>query len=140
MSNSSGNFLKILWKKVLARVLAGHFLILIILTRLGSFVNEYSGRFIAWLTSILVLIMCYDVFMRYIFKNTSVWIVELEWHLFALIYLIGAAYTLKHDAHVRVDVFYAKFSPKTQAIINFLGWAYPRSEAMVAEAATLPRP
>ena len=84
-------------------------------------INEWAGRIIAWLTSILVIFMCYDVLMRYFFNQTSIWITELEWHLFALIFLIGAAYTLKHDAHVRVDVFYTKFNPTKKAIINILG-------------------
>jgi TRAP-type mannitol/chloroaromatic compound transport system permease small subunit len=121
MSTYSKSLLQNIWEKVIAKILAGLFLILVILTRLGEFINEHSGRIVSWLTTILVLIMCYDVLMRYAFQNTSVWIVELEWHLFALIFLIGAAYTLKHDAHVRVDVFYAKRSPRTQAIINFVG-------------------
>ena len=46
---------------------------------------------------------------------------ELEWHLFAIIFLVGAAYTLKYDRHVRVDVLYMKFKPKTKAWVNFLG-------------------
>jgi len=45
----------------------------------------------------------------------------LEWHLFAFIFLIGAAYALKHDRHVRVDVFYANFTEKQQAWVNLIG-------------------
>ena len=65
--------------------------------------------------------MCVDVIRRYLFNQTAVWITELEWHLFALIFLIGAGYALKHDKHVRVDLFYAKFSPKQKAWVNLLG-------------------
>jgi TRAP-type mannitol/chloroaromatic compound transport system permease small subunit len=46
---------------------------------------------------------------------------ELEWHCFAIIFLLGAASTLKHDKHVRVDVFYERFSEKKKAIINLTG-------------------
>jgi TRAP-type mannitol/chloroaromatic compound transport system permease small subunit len=46
---------------------------------------------------------------------------ELEWHLFAIIFLLGAAYTLKRDRHVRVDILYLKFSPKTRAWVDLLG-------------------
>ncbi len=46
---------------------------------------------------------------------------ELEWHLFAVMFLIAAAYTLKHDRHVRVDVFYSRFSPRLKAWINLFG-------------------
>lgn len=46
---------------------------------------------------------------------------ELEWHLFAAIFLLGAAYTLQEDKHVRVDVFYHRFSDKTKAWVNLIG-------------------
>ncbi len=65
--------------------------------------------------------MCYDVFMRYFFASSKAWILELEWHLFALIFLLGASYALKEDKHVRVDVFYTNFSVKKKAIVNIMG-------------------
>lgn len=83
--------------------------------------NEKVGYLVSWLTTLLVLIVCYDVFTRYFLKKSSVAVQELEWHVFALIFLLGAAYTLKHDRHVRVDVFYIKFSPWVKAWVNFLG-------------------
>lgn len=83
--------------------------------------NEKLGVFVAWLTTVLVLVVCYDVFTRYFLKRSSVAVQELEWHLFAIIFLVGAGYTLKYDRHVRVDVFYMKFSRKVQAWIDFLG-------------------
>ena len=82
---------------------------------------EWSGRVVSWLTALLVLVICYDVVMRYLFNTTSIAIYELEWHIFALIFLLGAAYALKHNRHVRVDVFYSRFSNKTQAWINLVG-------------------
>ena len=45
----------------------------------------------------------------------------MEWHIFALIFLIGAAYTLKEDGHVRVDVFYSHMNPRNKAIVDLLG-------------------
>ena len=86
-----------------------------------SSLNEIVGRATAWLTTILVVFMCFDVVRRYLFNQTAGWITELEWHLFALIFLLGAGYTLKHDKHVRVDLFYAKFSSKQKAWVNLLG-------------------
>lgn len=83
--------------------------------------NEKIGIFSGWLTTMLVLIVCYDVFTRYVLSSSSVAVQELEWHLFAVIFLFGAAYTFKHDRHVRVDVFYQNFSPKHKAWVNFLG-------------------
>jgi TRAP-type mannitol/chloroaromatic compound transport system permease small subunit len=69
-------------------------------------ISEWLGRATAWLVLAMVLLISYDVAMRYFFHSGSVAIQELEWHLFAVVFLFGAAYTLKHDAHVRVDVFY----------------------------------
>lgn len=83
--------------------------------------NEYVGRSVSWLTTVLVILVCFDVVTRYFFSSTKAWIMELEWHLFALIFLLGAAYTFKNDRHVRVDLFYAKFSPKDKALVNLFG-------------------
>lgn len=85
--------------------------------------TEWSGRSVAWLVLAMVLLICYDVAMRYLFQQGSVALQELEWHLFALIFLLGAAYTLKHDEHVRVDILYQskKLSDKHRAWINILG-------------------
>jgi TRAP-type mannitol/chloroaromatic compound transport system permease small subunit len=84
-------------------------------------VNEVIGKTISWLTSLLVLLIVYDVLMRYGLNQSSVWIAELEWHMFALVFLLGAAYTLKEDQHVRVDVWYARKDKRTQAWMNLLG-------------------
>lgn len=65
--------------------------------------------------------MVIDVAFRYLFNKTSAASFELEWHLFATIFLLGAAYTLQQDKHVRVDVFYTKFSAKGKAWVNLLG-------------------
>ena len=64
------------------------------------------GNAHAWLIITLVLLVGYDVSMRYLFRSGSIGIQELEWHLFSIIFLIGAAYTLKHDEHVRLDILY----------------------------------
>lgn len=83
--------------------------------------NEAVGRGVAWLTTVLVLVIVYDVAARYLFNTSSAGIVELEWHLFSFIFLLGAAYALKHDRHVRVDVFYQNFSLRQKAWVNLVG-------------------
>ncbi len=83
--------------------------------------NEWIGRKVAWLTTLLVVLVCVDVTVRYIFSDTAAWIMELEWHLFSLIFLLGAGYSLKHDRHVRVDLFYTRFSKKNKALTNLVG-------------------
>ncbi len=83
--------------------------------------NERIGDVNSWLTSVLVLVVSYDVIVRYLFGQSSVGLQELEWHIFALIFLLAAAYTLQIDEHVRVDVFYTRFSVKNKAWIDFIG-------------------
>jgi len=85
--------------------------------------SEWSGRIVAWLTLALVLLVSYDVTMRYLFQEGSVALQELEWHLFALIFLLGAAYTLKRDEHVRVDLLYHArwMGERRRAWIDLLG-------------------
>jgi len=84
-------------------------------------VSEIVGHLISWFTTLLVLVVCYDVFTRYILKITDVAIQELEWHIFAIIFLIGSAYTLRHDGHVRVDVIYGRLNRRQKAWIDLLG-------------------
>lgn len=84
-------------------------------------INEWAGKLISWLNVVLVVVICVDVVMRYFFNRSQAWITEFEWHLFALVFLIGASYTLKHNDHVRVDLFYAKMSERKRAIINIGG-------------------
>lgn len=83
--------------------------------------NQAVGKATSWLTVILVGIIIFDVFMRYAFAITSAASFELEWHLFAAIFLLAAGWTFQQDRHVRVDVFYNRFSPKTKAWVNGLG-------------------
>lgn len=83
--------------------------------------NERIGQGTSWLTLLLVLLVCFDVVTRYVLSDTSAWIMELEWHLFSLVFLLGAAYAFKNDRHVRVDLFYAKFSERDKALVNLIG-------------------
>ncbi len=83
--------------------------------------NEWIGKKVSWLTFLLVLLVCFDVVNRYLFSDTKAWVMELEWHLYALIFLFGAAYAFKYDRHVRVDLFYSNFSPRNKAFVNLFG-------------------
>jgi TRAP-type mannitol/chloroaromatic compound transport system permease small subunit len=90
-------------------------------TRAIDSLNEWIGRGVAWISLGLVLVVFVDVVMRYLFKTSFVFTQELEWHLFAFIFLIGAGYTLLKDGHVRVDIFYQRLGYKSRAWINLLG-------------------
>lgn len=83
--------------------------------------NAFIGKSVSWLSLLLVLVIIIDVLMRYLFSVTSSASFELEWHLFAALFLLSAGWTLQQDKHVRVDVFYQKFSDQQKAWVNILG-------------------
>ena len=85
--------------------------------------TEIMGKLVSWLVIILVLLVGYDVAMRYLFQSGSIALQELQWHLFSVIFLVGAAYTLKADEHVRLDVIYRShfLSDKHRAWIDAFG-------------------
>jgi TRAP-type mannitol/chloroaromatic compound transport system permease small subunit len=95
--------------------------VLKILSRWIDITNERIGRAVAWVTSGLVMVVFIDVVMRYLFNTSFVFTQELEWHLFAFIFLMGAGYTLLYDGHVRVDIFYQRLDGKARAWVNLLG-------------------
>jgi len=83
--------------------------------------NNKIGRFVGWLCTFMVLIVFYDTVMRYAFNHGNVALQELEWHVFAVVFLLGGAYTLKEGGHVRVDILFINFSERTKAWVDFLG-------------------
>jgi TRAP-type mannitol/chloroaromatic compound transport system permease small subunit len=91
------------------------------LERIINRIIDVLGLVCVVLMVLLLLNVFYDVVMRYVFNDSSIGMQELEWHLFALVFLLGVAYTLKEDSHVRVDILYEKFSPKKKAILNIVG-------------------
>lgn len=90
------------------------------LTRRIDAVNEWVGRGASWLALLLVVVTTYDVASRYLFRKSFVFIQELEWHLFAILFLIAAGYTHLKGDHVRVDIFYARMSPRNRAWIDLV--------------------
>ena len=84
-------------------------------------VSLFLGRTLAWLTLAMVLVMSSVVFMRYGLGRGSILLQDLVTYLYAAVFLLGAAYALRQDAHVRVDIIYRKRSPTWQAWINLSG-------------------
>lgn len=83
--------------------------------------NQAVGQGVKWLVLLATLISAGNAAMRYGFDLSSNAWLELQWYLFALIFLLGAGYTLKHDGHVRIDVLHGRFSPRARAWIDLLG-------------------
>ena len=83
-------------------------------------VSKYAGFIAAFLGMLLSLLVAYDAGMRYLFSNGSIALQEVEWHLFDILFLLGLSYALKHDKHVRVDIFFERYSKDTRAVVQIL--------------------
>ena len=82
---------------------------------------ERIGRLLAWLNLLMVLVVVTIVVLRYCFAVGSVALQESVSYLHAAIFMLGIAYTLQHNGHVRVDIFYRQASPRRRAMIDLLG-------------------
>lgn len=93
------------------------------LRRALSALSEYTGRAAAWLVPGLMLVVAWDVTMRYVLHSGSIRLQELQWHLFSLVFLLGAAYTLRHDGHVRLDLLYRSrwLDARSRALLDLVG-------------------
>jgi TRAP-type mannitol/chloroaromatic compound transport system permease small subunit len=89
--------------------------------RIIDTLTEISGRMIAWLTVVMVLLTFAIVVLRYGFNLGWIGMQESVLYMHGLVFMLGAAYTLKHDGHVRVDIFYQKFNAKQRAVVNLFG-------------------
>ena len=87
--------------------------------------SEGVGRAVSWLLA-MVLLGSYNAVARYLGRwlgtnlGSNAYL-EAQWYLFSLVFLLGGAYTLRHDAHVRVDVLYGRLSARARAWIDLLG-------------------
>ncbi|MBK8175691.1 MAG: TRAP transporter small permease subunit [Rhodospirillales bacterium] len=83
--------------------------------------NERIGRAVAWLTLAMVLIAFLVVVLRYVFSVGFVWLQESYVWMHGAVFMLGAGYTLLHDGHVRVDIFYREASPRFKAWVDLSG-------------------
>lgn len=95
--------------------------LLLAMTAFVDALSEWTGRAAAWLTLGMVVLTFAVVVLRYFFNIGWVAMQEGVMSMFALVFLLGAAYTLKHDGHVRVDIVYRKLGPRGQAWVDLLG-------------------
>ena len=78
------------------------------------------GKATLYLTLVMIGLVAVNVLLRYAFSFGSVWGQELEWHLLAAVILFGMSYALQRGENVRVDVFYADFTPRTKFVVNLI--------------------
>jgi len=83
--------------------------------------NDFLGRLVASLTLAMVLVTVVIVVLRYGFSIGFIWMQESVRFMHGFVFLLFAAYTLLHNGHVRVDIFYLKMSPKKKAIVDIFG-------------------
>jgi TRAP-type mannitol/chloroaromatic compound transport system permease small subunit len=84
-------------------------------------ISVVSGRLTSWLTVVMVVVTFVIVIMRYVFDAGAVWLQESVVWMHAVVFMIGAAYTLQQDEHVRVDIFYRTMSERRRAWVDLLG-------------------
>lgn len=82
------------------------------------------GSIVSWFAFLLVLVICLDVFTRYFLGFSSSIAIELEWHIFSLLFLLTSAYALKHQRHVRVDIWYHKTTERNRQWVNVFGYVF----------------
>ncbi|MCY4244765.1 MAG: TRAP transporter small permease subunit [Gammaproteobacteria bacterium] len=86
-------------------------------------VNAAVGFATAWFALFMVLMQFTVVIMRYVFSYGSIMMQESIWYMHGLLFMLGAGYTLLREAHVRLDVFYSRFTVRARALVNLLGCA-----------------
>ena len=89
----------------------------VVVRHIESFIDAI-GRATLYLVLLMISLVAVNVLLRYSLSLGSVWAQELEWHLLAAVILLGMSYSLQRGDNVRVDVFYANFSPRKKFIVN----------------------
>jgi TRAP-type mannitol/chloroaromatic compound transport system permease small subunit len=97
---------------------------LLALSRAIDMLNEYAGRGACWLVLACILISAGNAVARYGFNLSSNAFLEIQWYLYSIVFLCAAGYTLKHNAHVRIDLVSGRLPQRAQAWIDVLGGVF----------------
>jgi TRAP-type mannitol/chloroaromatic compound transport system permease small subunit len=84
-------------------------------------ISRVTGNLVAWLTLAMVLLTSLIVGLRYLFEFGVIWLQETVTWMHAMVFMLGAAYTLQRDEHVRVDIFYRSMNPRRRAVVDAAG-------------------
>jgi TRAP-type mannitol/chloroaromatic compound transport system permease small subunit len=84
-------------------------------------ISSVVGKVTSWLTLFMVIVMSIIVMMRYVFDAGLIWLQESVTWMHAAVFMVGAAYTLLHEEHVRVDIFYRKMTVRGRAVVDLAG-------------------
>jgi len=116
-------------------------------------ISEFVGKTFAWLAVVLTFSMSFEVFSRYLFGRPTTWAFDVSYMSYGVYFMMGSAYTLSKNAHVRGDIFYRNFRPRVQAMIDLalyiivffpamialvvVGWDFFRDSYLVRETSPL---
>ncbi len=95
--------------------------LLLKLSRLIDWINERVGKAAFWLVLVMTLISAGNASYRFVFHDSSNGLLEIQWYLFAAVFLLCSPYTLQKNEHVRIDVLSGKLSPRGLAAIDIIG-------------------
>lgn len=94
---------------------------LLALSRTIDRINEFIGRWVSWLILLAILVSAGNAIIRKVFDTSSNAWLELQWYLFGAAFMLAAAYTLKQNDHIRIDIVYGMFPRRAQHWIDLLG-------------------
>ena len=119
-------------------------------------ISTFAGRFFAWSIIGLTFLISWEVFSRYILNTPHPWVLDVQIMLYGILFMMAGAYTLAHGGHVRGDVLYGFFAPRTQATIDlvlyvafflpgifaltYAGWIYANESLAIHEQTFSPDP
>jgi TRAP-type mannitol/chloroaromatic compound transport system permease small subunit len=91
-----------------------------ILLSVANFISEWSGKIFSYLWIVATLVAVQEVIRRYVLHIPTFWGLELTIYLCAIVYMMGAAYTLYHRKHISIDIIYSRFSQRARAILDLI--------------------
>lgn len=91
------------------------------LSRLIDWINERVGRAVMWLVLVAVVISAGNALVRKLFNTSSNALLEIQWYLFATIFMLAAGYTFLRNEHVRIDILTSRLSPRGQNVVDIVG-------------------
>ena len=84
--------------------------------------SEWIGRVMCWLVIVMFIIICFEIFMRYVFRMPTYWVHETTGYVLCVAVMLSGGFTLYHKAHVNVDILYNRLSPRGRAILDLFTW------------------
>jgi TRAP-type mannitol/chloroaromatic compound transport system permease small subunit len=84
--------------------------------------NEYIGKAVSYFMLVLVVIILYEIFVRYVLNSPTIWAHEISQMIFGAYIILLGGYLQQRDGHVNVDMLFLRFKPRTRAIINLFTW------------------